>query len=182
MPSPVDPLQGWDAGIRRLLLFSMTPYVPRSEKRCLPPKMALIQIKLNEVSVANPCVFQLLKHPLPYQWVGQARCIWRPLHWPCSQAARFPVPDRGDSRPPLRLSAPLQLHVRVFLYEHVCFTVNMCCVIPFLTHMVLIPFCLFCLCAFVYACVHSWRKIYFCLWLAHTFQAYICFLLRSTFF
>lgn len=72
---------------------------PRSEKPCLPPK-TIIQIKLNEVTVANPCVFQLLKHsPLTHERVGQARCIWPPVHRPCSQAARLPVPGGGNSRP-----------------------------------------------------------------------------------
>lgn len=68
--SPVDPLQGCEAEICRLLLFSVTlcaPHPPtHSENRCLPPKTTLIQIKLNEVCADNPCVFQLLNTPHPH--------------------------------------------------------------------------------------------------------------------
>ena len=48
------------------------------------------------------------------------------LRSPCSQAARLPVPDGGDSRPP----APTPLShcdrmCRVFAQELACFTVNL---------------------------------------------------------
>lgn len=72
---------------------------PRSENPCLPPKMALIQIKLNEVTATNPCVFQILRQlPLANEWVkptasGPSSC------WPCAQAAQLPVPNGGNSRP-----------------------------------------------------------------------------------
>lgn len=73
---------------------------PRSENPCLPPKMALIQIKLNEVTAAYPCVFQILRHPppLPNEWV-KPTASGPPSYWPCAQAAQLPVPHGGNSRP-----------------------------------------------------------------------------------
>lgn len=132
----------------------MTPSIPPQWKRCFPPKTTLIQIKLNEVSVANPSVFQLPKYPplspsappsLPYEWAGQARCIWPPLHWPCSQAARLPVPDADNSRPRSDFVPRCNCRCAVCVRACAC-TVNLCCIIPSLTHIVFIPFCLFCTC------------------------------------
>lgn len=58
-PTPVvDPTQERQAEIHRLLLFSVTPPHPHGGKKTpfAPSKMALIQIKLNEVRAANPRV------------------------------------------------------------------------------------------------------------------------------
>lgn len=151
---------------------------PCSEKRCLPPKMALIQIKLNEVRAANPCVFQLLTHPPPHhphKWVGQAHCIWPPLHWPCSQAARLPVPRRRQQQAPLWLSAPLRLHVCVSVWRRVSVFHCKFVIVLFLFSLIQcwFPFACF---AFATACLHvclSSRKIYFCLQLAYTFHTFL---------
>lgn len=63
--------------------------------------------------------------PLTNQWVKLA-ASGPLLRSPCSQAARLPVPDGGDSRPP----APTPLShcdrmCRVFAQELVCLTVNL---------------------------------------------------------
>lgn len=65
------------------------------------------------------------KPPLTNQWVKLA-ASGPLLRSPCSQAARLPVPDGGDSRPP----APTPLShcdrmCRVFAQELVCLTVNL---------------------------------------------------------
>lgn len=73
-------------------------------------------------------MFQLAKQtppPLTNQWVKLA-ASGPLLRSPCSQAARLPVPDGGDSRPP----APTPLShcdrmCRVFAQELVCLTVNL---------------------------------------------------------
>lgn len=76
---------------------------PAVKNEVCPLKTALIQIKLNEVSAANPCVFQQLKQPphtpssLTNEWVKPA-ASGPPLDWPCSQAARLPLADGDDSR------------------------------------------------------------------------------------
>lgn len=62
-------------------------------------KMALIQIELNEVTAANPRVFQILRQPpLVNEWVKPA-ASGPPSDRPCAQAAQLPVPDGGNSRP-----------------------------------------------------------------------------------
>lgn len=111
--------------------------------------MALIQIKLNEVRAANPCVFQLLTHPPPHH----PHCIWPPLHWPCSQAARLPVPRRRQQQAPLWLSAPLRLHVCVSVWRRVSVFHCKFVIVLFLFSLIQcwFPFACF---AFVTACLH----------------------------
>lgn len=87
--------------ISRLLLFFFLfdpAYPPAVKNHVFPLKTArLPQIKLNNVRAVNPCVFQQLKPPHPPLRMSASG---PPLRWPCSQAARLPVPDRDNSRPP----------------------------------------------------------------------------------
>lgn len=125
------------------------------------------------IPVCFSCRNTLHFHPpsLPHEWVGQARCIWPPLHWPCSQAARLPVPDGDDSRP--RSDFLPQCNCSCVVCVRMCArTVNLRCVIPFLTHIVFIPFCLFCLCTCVCMCALFKKDLFLfvtCLHISHIY-------------
>jgi len=102
--------------IYRLLLFSTTLYIhppspPQPKTMFAPPKTALIQIKLNKVSAANPCVFRQLKHTPPSRMSGSS-----PLHLAPSPSALLsscsaPGPWQKRQQALLWLSAPLPLYI-----------------------------------------------------------------------
>lgn len=132
------------------------PHVsPRSEKRCLPPKMALIQIKLNEVRVANPCVFQLLKHPPPSRMSGSSPLHLAPYPLALLSSCLAPSPWRRQQQAPLWLSAPLRLHLCLSVWTRHCVFHCKFAIVPFWLIQGWIPFACF---VFATACVPFVRE------------------------
>lgn len=145
---------------------------PRSEKRCLPPKTALIQIKLNEVSLVNPCVFQLLKHPhLPLRMSASGPLSTVPaLKLPDSQS----LTETTAGRPQTFCPAAMCVCVCVYIWKYMLYC-------KFVLHfslsdldrvyslLLVLP---------VFLPVHLFKKkMYFCLQLAYACQPLFLFLL-----
>lgn len=139
--------------------------------------MALIQIKLNEVTAANPCVFQPPHPPTASQMSGSS-----PLHLAPSPSALLsscstPSPRRRQQQGPLRLSAPLRprAHASVCVCQHmlVYFTVNLslCSSLAdshnaYFLLLVLLFTLRVCMCAFlqerfIFACDRAFIHIFF---------------------